>query len=214
MPKQHPVYHYQGLRSLGRQHMILEGVVTTLDAAGAVNVAPMGPRVAFRPGAGGALLLDHFVLRPFSTSRTFQNLTINGEGVLHVTDDVLLLARAAIGPLEPLPLLQPARKVRGMVLADCCRWYEFRIVECDDSSNRAQLTVEVVYSGRVRDFFGLNRARHAVVEAAILATRVGLLPAEDIADQFHRLEPLITKTGGPAEHEAFALLCRHVGLPG
>jgi hypothetical protein len=194
--------------------MILEGLVTTLDGVGAVNIAPMGPRVAFRLGSDGALLLDHFVLRPFRTARTYQNLTATGEGVLHVTDDVLLLARAAIGSLEPVPPLRPAQKVRGMVLADCCRWYEFRVVECDESSERVQLHVEVVHAGRVRDFFGLNRALHAVVEAAILATRVGLLPADEIADQFRRLEPLITKTGGPAEHEAFALLRRHVGLQG
>jgi uncharacterized protein len=192
--------------------MILEGLVTTLDAGGVVNIAPMGPQVTFRAGTDGALLLDQFVLRPFRTARTYENLLATGEGVLHVTDDVLLLARAAIGSIEPLPPLRPGSRVRGLVLADCCRWYEFRVVGRDETRERVQMNAEVVHCGRVRDFFGLNRALHAVVEAAILATRVGLLPADEIADQFRRLEPLIVKTGGPAEHEAFSLLRRHVGV--
>src|ERR1700675_4491159 len=100
--------------------MILEGIVTTISAAGAVNVAPMGPRVDESMG--------HFLLRPFPTSQTYQNLRVHGEGVLHVTDDVLLLARAAVGPVEPLPPLRPAAHVAGWVLADACRWYEFRVV--------------------------------------------------------------------------------------
>jgi hypothetical protein len=194
--------------------MILEGLVTTQDAAGVVNIAPMGPRLQFRVGDHGDLLLDDFLLRPFRTARTFQNLRATGVGVLHVTDDVLLLARAAIGLTEPLPALRPAAVVAGVVLVDCCRWYEFRVTHFDDSAERAQFQVAVVHNGRVRDFFGLNRAFHAVVEAAILATRVGLIPAEEMAEQFRRLEPLVVKTGGASELEAFSLLREYVGRQG
>jgi len=38
-------------------------------------------------------------LRPFQTSTTFHNLKRQRAGVFHVVDDVLLLARAAIGPI-------------------------------------------------------------------------------------------------------------------
>src|SRR5262245_37011270 len=102
--------------------MILEGIVTTVSPAGEVNVAPMGPRVA--PA------FDRFVLRPFPTAHTYQNLKAHGEGVLHVCDDVLLLARAAVGKVEPPPLV-PASRVRGFVLAGCCRYYEFRVRAVD-----------------------------------------------------------------------------------
>jgi hypothetical protein len=190
--------------------MILEGLVTTLAPDGAVNLAPMGPRVEFRVSADGALGLDRFVLRPFRTARTDVNLSAHPEGVLHVTDDVLLLARAALGAVEPPPAFVPALVVRGWVLEDCCRWYEFRITEREESEERSRLTAEVVHAGRVRDFFGLNRAKHAVVEAAILATRTALLPSDEIAAEFRRLAPLVEKTGGDAEKEAFALLGEHV----
>ena len=48
-----------------------------------------------------------------------------GEGVLHVTDDVLLLAQAALGPVGPCPELFPASQVRGFVLRDACEHLEF-----------------------------------------------------------------------------------------
>src|SRR5581483_10874593 len=113
--------------------MILEGIVTTLGPDGAVNVAPMGPHV--QPGAP----LERFELRPFPTSRTLANLRAHPEGVLHVSDDVLLLARAAVGELAPPPETFPARAVRGAVLASACRAYEFRVVAADDSGPRVRL---------------------------------------------------------------------------
>jgi hypothetical protein len=183
--------------------MILEGVVTTVAAGGAVNVAPMGPLV--EPPAPGRDL-ERFVLRPFRTAQTYANLKAHGEGVLHVTDDVLLLARAAVGRLDPLPPLAPAERVRGWVLRDACRYYEFRVTACDDRAERARFDAEVVHAGRLCDFFGFNRAKHAVVEAAILATRTALLPPEEIESEYRKLAVLVEKTGGPQEREAFALL--------
>jgi hypothetical protein len=84
--------------------VILEGIVTTLAPDGTLNVAPMGPKLGRDP--------RRFTLRPYQTSTTYRNLKATGEGVLHVTDDVLLLARAAIGML-PTPATRPAGQVRG-----------------------------------------------------------------------------------------------------
>jgi uncharacterized protein len=182
--------------------MILEGIVTTISAAGDVNIAPMGPRVDAD--------MQHFLLRPFNTAQTYHNLRTHGEGVLHVTDDVLLLARAALGKLDALPPLTPARKVRGWVLADACRLYEFRVIGIDDHEERVSIDVEVVHHETLRDFFGFNRAKHAVVEAAILATRTDFLPLEEIDAEYRKLAVIVQKTGGTQELEAFAFLQEHV----
>ena len=69
-------------------------------------------------------------------------------------------------------------------------------------------------AGRLRDFFGFNRAKHAVVEAAILATRIHLLAAEEIAAEFRKLGVIVGKTGGDQEKEAFAFLERYVAEAG
>lgn len=182
--------------------MILEGIVTTKNADGTVNVAPMGPIVDEA--------MQTLVLRPFQSSTTYANLKRHGEGVLHVTDDVLLLARAAIGALDETPGTFPAEQVDGAVLHSACRWYEFRVFALDDSQDRTRIEAQVVHTGRLRDFFGFNRAKHAVLEAAILATRVHLLPADEILAEFARLAVPVEKTAGPAEREAFALLREYV----
>ncbi|MBI1311527.1 DUF447 family protein [bacterium] len=178
--------------------MILEGVVTSQNALGELNVAPMGPIV--EPG------MQRFVLRPFQTSTTYRNLKQQPFGVLHVVDDVLLIARAAIGHLVETPMTFPALRVPGRVLTGACRWYEFRVVSIDDATERTQIEGVVEHCGRLRDSFGFNRAKHAVIEAAIVATRIHLLPPDEIAAQFERLRSPVEKTGGSDELKAFALL--------
>jgi hypothetical protein len=182
--------------------MILEGLVTTLNKDGTVNIAPMGPLVDEQ--------MDQFVLRPYATSQTYRNLKRLGQGVLHVTDDVEMMARAAIDRLEPAPRLVKARQVRGAVIAAACRWYEFRVTSLDDTAARTTIACTVVDRGRLRDFFGFNRAKHAVIEAAVLASRCELLPAQQIREDFQRLQVVVDKTAGPQERRAFQLLDEYV----
>ena len=182
--------------------MILEGIVTTLDAYGAVNISPMGPRVDAS--------MSRLVLRPYQTAKTYQNLKRVGEGVFHVTDDVLLLAQAAVGEPDPPPLLSRAEVVDGWIIDDACRWYEFRVTSLDDSAERTEIVAEVITQGHQREFFGFNRAKHAVLEAAILATRLEFLPKEEILREFERLAVIVEKTAGAQERQAMEFLDRYV----
>lgn len=183
--------------------MILEGLITTENADGTTNIAPLGPVV----DEG----LREFRLRPFQTSTTFENLKRTRRGVFHVTDDVELLARTAVGAAtDPPPRLIQIPGVHGQVLADACRWYGLEVNAIDDRLPRAEMPARVVASGRLRDFWGFNRAKHAVVEAAILATRIGLIPLDTIDEELRRLHVLVEKTGGPAEHRAFEFLVQTI----
>ena len=182
--------------------MLIEGLVTSLSLSGELNLAPMGPVVDES--------FAQLTLRPFQTSTTFQNLKQRPCGVFHITDDVLLIARAALHRLDTIPDTVAARSIDGRVLADCCRWYEFEIVERDDSSERTRLEAKVVDSGRVRDFIGFHRARHAVLEATILATRLHLIPEAELRTQLKALASPVEKTAGPREREAFELVCHYV----
>ena len=187
--------------------MILEGIVTTISETGAVNVAPMGPVV---PDAASIEQLDSFQLRVFQSSQTFRNLRRLPCGVLHVVDDVMLVARAAIGVWETPPATVPATRVQGAVLRDACRWYEFELEQLDATHERAELDARVVHHGRMRDFWGFNRGKHAVLEAAILATRVSLLGRQMVLQELARLKQPLDKTGGAREQAAFRLLTRFV----
>ncbi|MFP6672572.1 MAG: DUF447 domain-containing protein [Pirellulaceae bacterium] len=182
--------------------MILEAIVTTLNADQSVNVSPMGPLVDAS--------MKEFTLRPYETSMTCQNLQRTRQGVLHVTDDVELLARAAINQLDPLPEMVAATAVEGSILVAACRWYAFEVVSLDDRNEPVTMQCQVVESGRQRDFFGFNRAKHAVLEAAILATRVQFLPAALIRSQLEQLAVIVGKTAGAQEQRAFDLLQDYV----
>ncbi len=184
--------------------MILEGLVTTCDSAGRMHLAAMGPEAAEAEVAAGRL--ERLVLKPFATSQTAVNLARLGAGVFHATDDALLIARVVTGAAGPAPACQAATAVPGWVLADMCRAYEFEVTAADRSGERQRLEARVVATHEGRPFVGLNRARHAVVEGAILVTRVQLLGAEEVRRRLADLRVLVEKTGGGREHEAFGLL--------
>ncbi len=181
--------------------LIIEGVITTTNRQGTVNVAPMGPRL-LDPD------FDRLELRPFKSSNTYRNLLEVPEGVFHVVDDVELIARSVVGDISPP--MRPAGSVRGMVLEGACRYYELRVEEIDDRRERTSIRARTVARGRLRDFLGFNRARHAVVEAAILVSRIGILPFDEITRELERLAVLVEKTGGEVERRAFAFLESHV----
>ena len=182
--------------------MILEGIVTTRNLDGSINIAPMGPIVSDD--------LRQIILRPFPSSTTCANLLRERRGIFHVTDDVELLAQAAIGQLPPVTPLTDSLPEYPARLSDTCRWYAFEVTAVDDSRQRVQLNCAVRGSAVVREFFGFNRAKHAVVEAAILATRVQMTSAQSLASDFARLAIIVDKTAGPAERRAFRELTSYV----
>ncbi|QDU55133.1 DUF447 domain-containing protein [Aeoliella mucimassa] len=177
---------------------LLEGVITTQNEDGSLHIAAMGPRVDWP--------ITRMLLRPFKSAVTFHNLCRTRRGILHVTDDVLLLARAAIGRLPEQPATEPGPEGYPPRLADCVRWYAFEVETIDDSQERSKMECRVTDEGRVRDFFGLHRARGAVIEAAILASRLSLIPMEDVLDRYNEYGMIIDKTAGPDERMAFAEL--------
>ncbi len=180
--------------------MIIESILTTLDAGGAVNFAPMGVEWGE----------EEIVLKPFLETTTFRNLQATGAAVVNLTDDVMLFAQGAISNAQ-FPAV-PATVVRGVVLEAACSWREVRVRSLDATPPRARVVTGVVHRGVRREFLGFNRARNAVLEAAILATRTHLLPPGQIRDEFARLQVIVDKTAGPREREAMALLTDYVRL--
>lgn len=178
--------------------MILESIVTTVDSQGIVNVAPMGPQI-------DDASFSAITLKPFRSSRTYANLMETGTAVVHVTDDVELIARAAIGQIDAsgltIPMLQSWHR-----LADCCRWFAVEVVDWQDDPLRPQARCRIVHQGEQRPMFGFNRGKHAVIEAAILATRVDMLGREEVQRQMRDFAVWVQKTGGAAERRAWALL--------
>jgi uncharacterized protein len=178
---------------------VVETVTTTLNPDGTVNCAAMGVEWGE----------EVIVIKPYRSTRTFRNLRARGAAVIHLTDDILLFTQAALG--DPRPPTRPSALVDGAVLEDACSWREVTVEAIDDTDVRARITARVVARGAGREFLGLNRARHAVLEGSILASRAGRLPGDEIRAELDRLQVLVDKTAGPREHEAWDLVRRHVG---
>ena len=183
--------------------MVIETVVTTLDEAGEANFAAMG--VVWGE--------ETLTIRPFTNTRTYKNLTRTGEAVINVTDNVLIFAKSALGR-ERFECV-PARRVRGVVLRDTCYWREVSVQEVvapppETGARRADVVTRVVGGGEVRQFDGLCRAKHAVVEASILASRLRFLPRDEILAELTRLDALVEKTGGRQEREAMEFIRAHI----
>ena len=180
--------------------MIIETIVTTVDADGAVNIAPMGVE-----WTGGD---DPPVLKPFLETSTYHNVVATRAAVVNLIDDVRVFARAAIS--NPSYPVVPASVVRGVVLEAACSWRELQIRAIDSTPPRSRIETEVVHRGFRREFIGFNRARHAVLETAIYATRVHMLARDFLEAELARLRVIVDKTAGPAEQEGMALLADYI----
>jgi uncharacterized protein len=180
--------------------LILEAIITTESEDGSMHVAPMGPQVSEA--------MDRWLLKPFQTSTTFRNLHRSSRCIVHVVDDALLLALAVLGKANSFPATSIPGT--GFVLDAACHWFALSVNEWDISQPRALATCRVVRKHVNRPFFGWNRAKHAIVELAILASRIGMLDVSMMQNEMDRLKIMIEKTGGHREFEAFELLCHYI----
>ena len=134
--------------------MILEAIVTSIDLNGIVNLAPMGPVVA--DDFGEQKTPERLVLKPFRSSLTYQNLVATGKAVVHVTDDVSLIARTAVGKLstsEIADLVKQWDDSDWWRLRSCHRWMAVQVEAVSEDQPRVEMTCRVVHSEIEKPFF-------------------------------------------------------------
>ena len=174
--------------------MIIETIVATVDREKVPNFAPMGITC-------GAQLV---VIRPFVSSKTYQNLKDTGEAVINITDNVLTIAKTALG--DKNVRYRPDSFTACHLLEDACRFISCVAEKIEEQSERAAFSCRVLGRSRLRDFCGFNRAKHAVIEASILATRLHLYSRELISGKLDEYRLLVQKTGSSQEEEAMRLI--------
>ena len=174
--------------------MIHETVVTTLGADGAPYVASMGVR-----REGGL-----YLLAPFRPSTTLDNLRRSGQAVVNYTDDVRIFAGCLTGRRQ-WPTV-PAGTVRGVRLGAALAHVEVEVAGWEDDELRPRIRCRALARETHAAFQGFNRAQAAVIEAAILVSRLHMLPAEKIDREMDYLRIAVEKTAGPREREAWQWL--------
>ena len=178
--------------------MIYETIVSTINGQGDAHVTPFGIRMQ-----DGLV-----VISPYKPSTTLQNILSTGQAILNLTDDVRVFAGALVG--RRVWSLLPAEKIMGYRLADTLAHRELKLLKVEDDLVRPQLFLEVVHAAQHAPFQGFNRAQAAVIELAVLVSRLKRLPMEKIQQEMDYLRIAIEKTAGARELEAWSWLVEAV----
>ncbi len=171
--------------------LILETVVTTLSPEGALHLVPFG---LIREG-------DATILAPFRPSPTITNLAANPYFAASSPRDVRVIAGAVTGRRD-WPVVD-CDAIPGKRLADSFGHAEFAVEAVEDDATRPRFRGRLVRAAAHEPFIGYNRAQGAVLEAAILSTRLHMLAPEKILTEMAYLAIAISKTAGPREREAW-----------
>src|SRR5271168_3697959 len=171
--------------------MIRETIVTTVDRKGRVHIAPLG---IIAEG-------ERWILAPFRPSKTLDNLRAVPFAVANHTDDVRVFAGCLTGRRDWATVACEDSPVSR--LEHCLAHTSLRVVSVDDDETRPRFHCDVVGSISHAPFAGFNRAQAAVIEAAILASRLHLLPRDKIEREIAALEIVVGKTAGPNEQTAW-----------
>ena len=178
--------------------MIYETVVTTMNPDGTVHIAPMGIRAKD----------EEYLIAPFKPSRTLDNLINSGVAVINATTEVLIFAGCLTGR-QDWPV-SDATHIACKRLAAALFHVEVRVEHRKDDELRPVFTCARVHSESHAPFTGFNRAQAAVVEAAILVSRLHLLPEQKIRSELEYLGIAIKKTAGEKERMAWQWLMEKV----
>ena len=175
--------------------MIWETIVTSRSSTGRVHVAPMG----IRESAEGRV-----ILAPFRPSTTLENVLATRVAVVNASDDVRVFAGCLTGRHDwPTRACERIECVR---LDGAVAHRELALATVEDDGERPRLHCDVVFAATHRPFRGYNRAQAAVIEAAILVSRLHMLPREKVETEMKYLAIAIDKTAGPHEREAWSWL--------
>jgi uncharacterized protein len=178
--------------------MIREAIVTTVDAAGKVHIAPFGMIAAG----------EDWIIAPFRPSTTLTNLQQVPYAVANYADDVRIFAGCLTGRRDwPLVTIADFAVPR---LAAALAHAELAVTRVEDDPQRPRFVCRVLRQDNHASFQGLNRAKAAVLELAVLVSRLDFLPREKIEREIAYLKIAIDKTAGPDEAEAWGWLMEKV----
>ncbi len=178
--------------------LIYETIVTTLDANDQPHIAPFGVREE-----SGLV-----VIAPFRPSSSLENFLHHQTAVINLTDDVRIFAGAFVGKRD-WPLVS-TDLIHGVRLASALAHRELELVEVREHPSRPEFLFKVKHEVQHQAFRGFNRAQSAVVELAVLVSRLHMLSMEKIDAEIAYLSIAVEKTAGERELQAWQWLIERV----
>jgi uncharacterized protein len=175
--------------------LIRESIVTTRNADGSAHVAPLG--VIVEPPL--------LVIAPFRPSTTLDNLRRHPFACVNYTVDVRIFAGCVTCRQRQWPVAA-AERIDGWRLAGALAHSEVEVAEVVEDELRPRFCCRELHEACHAPFRGLNRAQAAVLEAAILVSRLHMLPRAKVEQELGYLAIAIGKTAGAPELEAWQWL--------
>jgi hypothetical protein len=171
--------------------MIQEVIVSTQNSQGKTHIAPMGIHIHD----------NEIIILPFRPSNTLNNILELKSAVINYCDDVRIFAGCLSGKKD-WPLTQ-ADKIEGHYLSAALAHKELELMHIEDDPSRPKLFCKAIHSANHAPFQGFNRAQYSVLEAAILVSRLHMLPLAKIESEIEYLKIGLDKTAGDHEREAW-----------
>ena len=173
--------------------MIHEVIVTTISNKGTVHIAPMGIR----------FIDKQVIISPFKPSTTLNNIIENNIATINFIDDVRVFAGIVSRYKKDWELSARTNLeiVPNLTLTNT--FYNVAVNEYQEDDKRPDIICDIKNSEIIKPFLGFNRAQFSVIEAAVLLSRLGMIPMEKIDREIEYLKIGIDKTAGPHELEAW-----------
>ena len=180
--------------------MILETIIISTNKKNEPHVTPFGIQYEN----------ENIVISPYKPSKTLNNILETKSATMNLTDDVRVFA-GALTQRQPWQLSQIENQ-NGYRLTNCLAHVELKLLHVEEHDLRPKLVMKQINKQHHDDFKGFNRAQAAVIELAVLVSRLHMLPVEKIRAEQAYLQIAIDKTAGQREHEAWSWLSEKIDL--
>ena len=178
--------------------MIRESIVITTDKKNNIHVAPMGI----------ILKEKKIIISPFIPSKTYSNLKEYPYAVINFTDDVKIFSDCVLG--KKRFKVKPTKKIKSFYLQETLSYIEVKVSKYYQNKIRPRFDCKILNETMIKSFKGFNRAQAAVIEGAILISRLEILPLKKIKKEMQYLQIAVDKTAGSNEKIAWTKLMKKI----
>ena len=178
--------------------MIRESIVITTDLKNKPHVTPMG--ITYDK--------NKLIISPFIPSKTYLNLKENPYAVINFTDDVNIFVDALLGKSNFK--IKSTKEIKSFYLENALSYVEVKVTKFIENKIRPKFECKILKETSLGSFKGFNRAQLSVIEAAILVSRIKILPVTKIKKEINYLKIAVDKTAGKKEKIAWTKLIKKI----
>lgn len=178
--------------------MIIETVITTQTSADNINFAALG--VEF--------FEEKLVFYPYKDTATAKNIKNSRNGVVNLVDRAEFIVLSALS--DQKFKLKKTAELNCYFLEECCHYYEFKVLLVEDLGEKYKVTAEIIADKFIKEAFTFNRANNLLLEAAVIASRIGIsFDKKDLLDYLDKNKRIIFKTGDKESKKLFNFLLKY-----